>query len=334
MGNTTSNSLISVIVPVYNVERYLAKCIDSIIGLTYKNLEIIIIDDGSPDNSGNIADEYSQIDERIRVIHTKNRGVSAARNLGIEESKGEYIAFVDSDDCLMPDFVEYMLGIVEKTGSNFAMSRNCFKSRNETQIENDKIEIYSPEKAAAELLYPWISIGCWNKLFHRDFIIQNNIRFPETFFMGEGLNFIVTAALLSNGVGVGLRKVYYYRKDNPDSITTVVRVDKMINALAAIDNIEKSTIVNTSDLRMALKWHKYATTFIALSSIIKTHSEKIYSTEYQEILSVIKKDAFSMMQARISIYEKMWILVYATNPIFLLKIRCFLSETKRKLFAK
>ena len=96
----TNQPLLSVIIPVYKVEKYLRQCVDSVINQTYKNLEIILVDDGSPDNCGKICDEYAQKDRRIKVIHQENQGVSAARNLGTKLAQGEYITYVDSDDWL------------------------------------------------------------------------------------------------------------------------------------------------------------------------------------------------------------------------------------------
>ena len=100
--------LISIIVPVYNVEKYLHRCVDSILNQTYRNLEIILVDDGSPDRSGEICDEYAAKDGRIRVIHQENRGLSGARNAGLDICKGEYIAFVDSDDYIEPDMFQQL----------------------------------------------------------------------------------------------------------------------------------------------------------------------------------------------------------------------------------
>lgn len=93
-----ANKLVSIIVPVYNVEKYLPKCVDSLINQTYKNVEIILVDDGSTDQSGNICDTYLEKDNRIVVLHKKNGGLSDARNFGIEHAKGDYYSFVDSDD--------------------------------------------------------------------------------------------------------------------------------------------------------------------------------------------------------------------------------------------
>ena len=101
--------LISVIVPVYNVENYLPRCLDSIINQTYTNLEILLVDDGATDNSGKLCDEYAQKDNRIRVFHKENGGVSSARNMGLDNATGEYIAFVDSDDYIDKCMYEIML---------------------------------------------------------------------------------------------------------------------------------------------------------------------------------------------------------------------------------
>jgi len=308
--------LISIIVPIYKVEKYIAQCINSIIKQSYENIEIILIDDGSPDNSGLIADGYSKKDNRIKVIHTENRGVSAARNLGIEEARGEYIVFIDSDDYLASDYTEYMLSIIKKTGASFAISKNCFRLPvNEQQIENDKIEIYTPEEAATALLYPgYINIGCWNKMFNKDFLVKNKIAFLEKYYMGEGLNFIITAAQLSKGVGVGQKRVYYYRNDNPNSATKVLNIPKYFNALAAIDNIENKAIVNTAQFNNALKYHRYLTVFSALNAILHARADRTYPTEYKNYLYLIRKDALRLIKARISFSKKIRIWMFCINP--------------------
>ena len=116
---------ISVLIPVYNTEKYLRECVDSTISQTYSQLEIILVDDGSADNSGKICDEYAQNDKRVKVIHKPNGGLSSARNVGIDKATGEYIAFVDSDDYLKKDYVEKLLETIKKlqreeNGKSFA----------------------------------------------------------------------------------------------------------------------------------------------------------------------------------------------------------------------
>ena len=114
------NPLISVIVPVFNVETYVSRCISSILNQTYKNLEILLIDDGSTDSSGKICDSFAEKDTRLNVIHCKNHGVAAARNRGIEISKGTYISFIDSDDFIELDFYEYLMNLVRTTNCDVA----------------------------------------------------------------------------------------------------------------------------------------------------------------------------------------------------------------------
>ena len=115
------NLLVSVIVPIYNVEKYLRKCVDSILNQTYKNLEIILVDDGSPDNCGNICDEYALSDSRIRIIHKKNGGLSDARNAGLDIARGNYILFVDSDDYIDETMVEKLYEALEKEKAEMSL---------------------------------------------------------------------------------------------------------------------------------------------------------------------------------------------------------------------
>ena len=115
------NPLVSVIIPVYNVSPYLRESLDSVISQTYTNLEIIAVDDGSTDDSGRICDEYAEKDTRIKVIHQANRGLSAARNAGLNAMTGEYVAFLDSDDALYPEMVECMVKGMEKNAADIAV---------------------------------------------------------------------------------------------------------------------------------------------------------------------------------------------------------------------
>lgn len=166
--------LVSVIVPIYKVEKYLGKCVDSIINQTYKNLEIILVDDGSPDNSGKICDEYAKKDNRIKVIHKENGGHSSARNAGLDVSTGEFIAFVDSDDRIHLDFVEKLYRAIKEENADIA---SCYV---ESFIENkNKIErrVYVNKKIVVEgkgggfkyyyHLGKKSSNVVWNKLYKR-----------------------------------------------------------------------------------------------------------------------------------------------------------------------
>ena len=124
-GFIANEQLVSVIIPVYNVSRYLPQCFDSVISQTYRNLEIIVIDDGSTDDSGSICDQYAEKDDRIHVIHTDNRGLASARNLGLENVSGEYISFIDSDDWIEPQTIEMRIGAALETEADIVNARYC-----------------------------------------------------------------------------------------------------------------------------------------------------------------------------------------------------------------
>ena len=175
--------LISVIVPVYKVEPYLQRCVKSIQMQTYKNIEIILVDDGSPDRCPEICDELVANDRRIKVVHKPNGGLSDARNVGMEMAQGEYFCFVDSDDYIQPTMVEKLKVAIEKTGAMLAISNFM------TVDESGKRVVDSTESPIidgcfiVEDLLPkiyqklgWYYIVAWNKLYHRS--LFDNIRFP------------------------------------------------------------------------------------------------------------------------------------------------------------
>ena len=167
--------MISVIVPVYNVEPWLRQCLDSIVGQTYGDLEILLVDDGSTDRCGAVCGEYARADARIRVFHTENRGLSAARNLGLREAKGELIGFVDADDWIEPEMYAVLLAAMEETGADVSICRNW----NETAFsaEEGKSEVWFGEEALAALLYGKINNAAWNKLYRKH--LFRVVFFPE-----------------------------------------------------------------------------------------------------------------------------------------------------------
>lgn len=159
---------VSVIVPVYKAERYLQRCVDSILSQTLEDLEVILVDDGSPDNSPILCDEYSKKDPRVRVIHQKNAGVAAARNTGLEAAAGEYIAFVDSDDYIDPEMYASMMKIAQKYKCDVVMC-DClkeFSTHSETYTHNIRPGFYTREQLEKEY-YPHL-------------LIMENVEYPAT----------------------------------------------------------------------------------------------------------------------------------------------------------
>lgn len=274
---------VSIIVAVYNSEKFLDKLIVSIINQSYTNLEIILVDDGSPDNSGEICDKYALIDNRIKVLHKENGGACDARNKGLELVTGEYISIIDGDDWLEPDYVEYLLMLATKTGSDMSMSKNIFTTRDREQISNDSLETWSAEDAAIEIIYPKIPIGPWNKLYKTTLIKNNHIDFNVP-WSGEGHWFSCMAAQYSNHVGVGYRKVYNYRLNNAGSGLTNYNVVMGINALWNTKNIGAKLVHPTKRLKAAVNYHIWSCYHFILLLITATSSKDKYAKEYHECL--------------------------------------------------
>lgn len=173
-----NEKLISVIVPVYNVEKYLPKCIDSILEQTYRNLEILLIDDGSKDSSPQICDEYAEKDSRIRVIHKENGGLSSARNRGLDEAKGDFVGFIDSDDYIQKDMYEYLMSGIEKYDADISIcQRIMVKNDKKKPQDREKNEVYDTETAVRKLLNEDIMNAVWNKLYKKE--VVEGIYFPE-----------------------------------------------------------------------------------------------------------------------------------------------------------
>ena len=171
-------SKISVIVPIYNVEPYLHRCVDSLLLQTYQDFELILIDDGSTDNCGMICDEYAALDDRIRVIHKLNGGLSDARNVGLEIATGEYIAFVDSDDWVARDYLECLFVTLCETGADICEC-NLIKTTGEKNIHKNgnDLAVYDTVDAMEKLICDEIfHQHVWNKLYHRKVIA--GIMFP------------------------------------------------------------------------------------------------------------------------------------------------------------
>ena len=177
-------ALISVIIPVYMVENYLDRCVRSVVSQTYRNLEILLIDDGSPDRCGSICDEWAKRDGRIHVIHKKNGGLSDARNTGIDTSKGSYLAFVDSDDSISPDMLHHLYEAIQREHADMSICSYRYVDENGSVILKTihdspiRNEMLTGEEAIQRLCSPfyWYYVTTWNKLYRAD--LFSDIRFP------------------------------------------------------------------------------------------------------------------------------------------------------------
>lgn len=213
--NILENEKVSIIIPVYQVEAYIRDCLDSVCAQTYQNLEIILIDDGSPDQSGRICDEYARKDTRILVIHKENNGVSAARNTGIDLASGAYLIFVDSDDQIHPRLVEECLK-AEDGSANILWDHNS-DSKAWEQLQKEQREPRT-ELLAREhfmkLYYEDYMNPPFNKLFRTQVIKTHQIHFPEDMNLGEDLLFNLQYLKAAGGDYRILHAPYYFYREN------------------------------------------------------------------------------------------------------------------------
>ncbi len=225
--------LISIIVPVYNVEKYIHQCIDSVINQTYKNIEIILVDDGSPDNCGRICDEYAAKDSRIKVIHKANGGLSDARNHGIEAAKGDWLMFIDSDDWIEPDMAQKLLDAATEDDADMAVcSVTVFNEKESFTPKN----YFSPARTVPGiqlLKEKWLNvqfvIAC-NKIYKKE--LFDNIRYPVGKLHED--EFVIHYLLYkAEKVCVIEDKLYNYRQ-NENSITGSKYSPRNLDGLFAV----------------------------------------------------------------------------------------------------
>lgn len=249
---------VSVIIPVYNSEKYISDCLDSILTQTYRDIEIVVVDDGSTDETFEICKKYQNIDERIVALRKKNGGVSSARNMGIKKASGEYILFVDSDDMVPENFVEEMInnvdndsvmvvcGFVEKTIKN--TKEFAYKKK----IDKNKFDF---------LMYAYNSIGgfCWNKIYSRKIIMDKNIRFDEKIknyedmlFNMQYISYIETIKYIKS-----TKYIYNQRKDSAVKADN----DKVFNEISKAVLAMRSVVDDDS---------KKALDYITLEESIRT----------------------------------------------------------------
>lgn len=226
---------ISVIIPVYKVEEYLKRCVDSVIGQTLRNIEIILVDDGSPDNCPAICDEYAKKDDRVRVIHKKNGGVSEARNVGIEAALGEFIGFVDPDDYIEADMYEYLYDLVKKENAEISMCEffHCYQGKEPEKNEKISVETVDSETAIYYVLESKrASMTLVNKIYKRE-IFDDNLRFPVGKVQEDAFLIVDILDRAKKVVISNFQKYYYYHRIN--SITTMHFSEHDFDCIEAFD---------------------------------------------------------------------------------------------------
>lgn len=297
--------MISIVVPVYKVEKYLERCVESLRRQTIRDIEIILVDDGSPDRCPQICDALVKQDERIRVVHKKNGGLSSARNAGLKVATGEYVGFVDSDDDVEPDMYEKMLAVIEYENVDFVMSDYLrITADGSRYLKTLDIQRGRYDKAALrEKIFPSLIMGenvdygpflsVWHCLYRTDFLLSNNIFFDEEVRWSEDNIFSAIVGYRANSFYYMKGEGLYHYYQNPGTITTGYRPGAW--AIYCIMNRHLRDIFNgTSDYDFSrqLKLHMIYYACNCIGQACTMPKEKALS-EIREILqSAELSDAF------------------------------------------
>ncbi|RGR73077.1 glycosyltransferase family 2 protein [Holdemania filiformis] len=283
--------LISIILPLYNVENYLPKCMESLINQTYENIEIVMVDDGSDSVCAKLCDDYLQIDGRVKVFHKKNGGLSDARNYGIERASGEFIACIDPDDYVDLDYIEYLFKLIKKynTKMSVCQHRICYSNGKVIELNLDGSEILCAEKALERMLYnDVIDTSAWAKLYHIS--LFDKIRYPKgKIFEDIGTTYLFM--IQSEDIAIGYESKYNYvirsnsivnSNFNENKLQLLEMTDKM-----SADVVEKYPLLNRAVLRRMV-YARFSTLNQMLD--ITTHKK-----EKKEIIKFVKSHSFDIL---------------------------------------
>lgn len=299
------DKLITVIVPIYNVEKYLKKCIESIINQTYKNLEIILVDDGSSDGSLKICNRYQKNDERIKVVHKENGGLSSARNTGLDIANGDLISFVDSDDYIEPTMLEELKANMDKYGSDISVC-NFYKVKGNKKSANklDQKEFVLKGKEKFIYLqneYGILTVYAWNKLYKKE--VFNSVRYPFGRIYEDSY---VICDLLNNAKKVSyvVKPLYnyVYRKDSIVNLFKLEHFDKTGSFNKKIEFFHNKRYF---DLENEEKNRKQ---FLIITNLSKMKANNIKNKEvfnkyYKEALELKKQIKWKDSSKKIKIFK-------------------------------
>lgn len=321
--------LISIVVPVYNVEKYLSRCINSIRRQTIKDIEIILVDDGSPDDCPQMCDEFAKEDARIRVIHKKNGGLSSARNAGLAIAKGEYVGFVDADDSIEHDMYEKLTEVIQSENVDFVMADYTrVLSDGTTYLKTVDIhEGYYDKKKLQIEIFPVLIMGnnleygpllsVWHCLYNVAFLKYNNIWFDEKVRWSEDNIFSAMVGYCANSFYYLKGQALYNYYQNPGTITTSYRSGAW-NVYCTMNRHLEEYFRNSSiyDFTQQLKWHMlyYACVCIGQAFLLEKVNRKKVLREI--LLSKELKSAFENLDyTRIPIKLRV--------QLFLMKHKCY-----------
>ena len=297
MTKVSKNPLISIIVPVYNVEEYLDKCVDSIVHQTYDNLEIILVDDGSPDNCPKKCDNWAKKDKRIKVIHKKNGGLSDARNKGIEASTGRYITLVDSDDYIENDYVEFLYNLLADNDSDMSVCKHrvIYEKAGTLNCYTGNFYNLNPKEALEMMLYGNdFDLTACEKLYKRE--LFNNIKYPKGRLFEDSATTYKLIDICNKISFKSEPKYNYFVRSN--SITTNSFNNKKMDLITSTKEMTDYIIKKYPVLKNAVNRRLMYAYLSTLTQLCKSSNYRDYPDELNEMMNYIKKNRKEVLKDR------------------------------------
>lgn len=318
--------LISVIVPVYKVEKYLDRCIDSILAQTFKDFELIIIDDGSPDKCPEMCDNWAKKDNRIIVIHQKNMGVSAARNAGIKIARGQYFTFVDSDDWISENMIQLLFDLIKKYEADISICNfvktdrkidTTFKQKNQEKIytQDEFMKIILKIHSNRTIHYPW------GKLYKRKVI--NDKQYPVGIPNGEDVEGMFKAVIRSDKI-VETTEIGYFYFENIESVTRKKFGKSLLNLGEIWGRIIKISEKQAPEYTEYVKYNFMRSDFTVLTDSIlygDKSTDELYKTELSKIYARLKNNKLKLLKGPMVFKRKILLIIVCCFYGILKKIK-------------
>lgn len=270
--------MVSIIVPIYKAEKYLHRCIDSILAQTFSDFELLLVIDGSPDNSGAICDEYALKDLRIRVLHKENGGVSSARNLGLDNACGEWVAFIDADDWIGETYLEYCVSAGIDVDLVRVGIKRIYDEKTTIEVRQSFGKRYSTVgNHLKKIVSRSTTLGVWGGLYRLSYLNKFKIRFREGLKMGEDWLFSFEYLKHCSSVILVTSNLYYYNKINEESCVNNISFEKDIQLLSVTSEILNDELIRSPKFYISKSTCKTKVLYEVLShvlSISKTKEER------------------------------------------------------------
>lgn len=303
--------LVSVIVPIYNVEKYIYKCVDSIVHQDYPALEIILVNDGSTDNSLDVLKAISTTDSRIKVINQSNRGVSSARNAGINVCTGKYLMFVDGDDFVEPHYVSYFVKLIQSLNADMGISYNSF-GENYRNVENHESQV-SAVTAMKEMYLNKINVAVWNKIYKHEYINRYGIRFNEEFWFAEGMTFNIEYIQRCKSIATCYLPLYH-QVANPESAVRKFRLESRHCGQKALRYQKKHWIIHDQRIEDAWAYHLRTYNGSIWGGLLVTGLAKDNPEEIDKCKRGFRKNLMSCLRTDIPVKRKIKCLIEFVCP--------------------